>query len=190
MEGFARDRHYTYEDWLVWPEGERWEIIDGIPHMMAPPSTSHQSVSGELFAQIHTLLRDKPCRVFHAPFSVRLNPDGADDTVLEPDLAVICDVNKLDKQGCKGVPDLVVEILSPSTAARDKFHKFNRYLRAGVREYWIVDPDSLTVSAHVLAGGQYVVNVYGDTGYAPISILSGCEIDLKELFQYNFRMEG
>ena len=185
MEEFARDKRYTYADWLTWPEDERWELIDGTPYLPAQPSVEHQSILGELFGQLHMFLKGKPCRVFLAPFGVRLNPCGGDDTILEPDLAILCGQSELDKHGCKGAPDMVAEILSPSTAARDKFHKFNCYLKAGVREYWIVDPDSRTVSAHVLTGGQYVVNVYGDGGQAPVSILSGCVIDLRDLFQYN-----
>jgi Uma2 family endonuclease len=131
-------------------------------------------------------LEGKPCKVFVAPFSVRLNPvaDRRDDTVLEPDLLVVCDPAKLDKRGCNGAPDLVIEILSPSTARNDKVVKLNKYQNAGVREYWIVEPDTQTVLICVLdAGGRYIFSSYDDTGRAPVSVLPGCEIDLGAVFQ-------
>ena len=185
MEAYTREKRYTYADWANWPDDERWELIGGVPHLMAPPLTDHESVSGELYLQIGSFLRDKPCRVFHAGFGVRLNPDGADDTILLPDLTVVCDPSRLSKYGCEGAPDMVAEILSPSTSARDKIYKFDCYLKSGVKEYWIVDPKDQTVSVHLLNNGQYVIHVYGEGGRAPVSVLPGCEIDLQELFKYN-----
>jgi Uma2 family endonuclease len=137
---------YTYRDYLTWPEEERWELIDGLPFLQATPSRIHQKVSGELFAQIHNYLKGKPCEVYHAPFCVRLPKDGEQNedevkTVVEPDIAVICDRSKLDSKGCKGSPDLIIEIVSQTSAKRDKLEKFNKYESAGVKEYWIVEPD-------------------------------------------------
>jgi Uma2 family endonuclease len=106
---------------------------------------------------------------------------------LEPDISVICDSSKLDDLGCNGAPDLIIEILSPSTSSKDKVRKFNLYLDAGVREYWIVDPDAETVQVYVLEDGRYVEASYGvGAGAVPdtiaVTVLPGCVIDLKEVF--------
>jgi Uma2 family endonuclease len=175
---------YTYADFLEWDEGDRGELLDGEFFMFAAPSTEHQRVLMELAYQIKDFLKGKSCKVFPAPFAVRLNPlaDNSDDTVLEPDIVVVCDSSKLDKRGCNGAPDLVVEISSQSTARYDKVEKFRRYQAAGVREYWIVDPDSKTVQACVLEKGRYILSSYDDTSPAPVAILPGCRIDLETVF--------
>ena len=95
---------------------------------------------------------------------------------------IVCGKSKLDKNGCVGAPDMAIEILSPSSARMDKLIKFQKYLKYGVREYWIVDPDSKTVQAHVLDNGNYITNVYADTDEAPIRILDGCVINLQDVF--------
>lgn len=118
------EKRYTYGDYLTWPDEERWELIEGVPYDMTPaPSTNHQRILGELFRQISTFLLDRDCEVFIAPFDVRL-PEGdeADEqiiTVVQPDIAVICDPAKIDRRGCRKAPDFIIEILSPSTAAKD-----------------------------------------------------------------------
>jgi Uma2 family endonuclease len=175
---------YTYADFLEWDEHERCELVDGEVFMLAAPSMEHQRVLMELAYRIRDFLNGKPCKVFPAPFAVRLNPlaDNSDDTVLEPDIVVVCDPSKLDKKGCNGAPDLVMAISSGSTARCDKVEKFRRYQAAGVREYWIVDPDSKTVQACVLENGRYILSSYDDTGPAPVTVLPGCEIDLREVF--------
>lgn len=122
------DRRYTYGDFASWPEGERWEPIDGVAYDMSPaPSPRHQVVLGELHAQFHAALRGSPCRPYLAPLDVRL-PNGTEEdalvsTVVQPDLAVVCDAAKIDARGCRGAPDLLVEILSPSTAYKDQTAK-------------------------------------------------------------------
>jgi len=183
MEPLREEKRYTYADYLTWDDSQRWELIDGIPYAMAPaPSQSHQEASSELHRQIANFLKGKPCKVFAAPFDVRLNVGNDDDTIMQPDLLVVCDSSKLDGKSCNGAPDLVIEILSQSTAQRDKWVKFNVYQRAGVREYWIVDPDAKAVAAHLLENGNYTAKAYGDTGTAPVGVLPGCEIDLQEIF--------
>lgn len=137
--------HYTFADCLTWGENERIEIINGDAVMMAPPTRAHQKISGELFRQLANFLEGKKCEVYAAPFAVRLFEKEGDspesvDTMVEPDISVVCDHGKLDKHGCKGAPDFVVEILSPSTQRHDRLVKLDLYQRAGVREYWIVDP--------------------------------------------------
>ena len=131
-----KDERYTYLDYYSWDDGERWELIDGVAYAMSPaPAPKHQTISRELLVQIANFLKGKPYEVFHAPFDVRLNADSDDDTVMQPDIFVVCDKSKIDDKGCNGAPDMIIEILSPSTAKRDIVLKFNAYLQAGVREY-------------------------------------------------------
>lgn len=141
---------YTFADVLTWSENERIEIINGEAVMMVPPSRIHQKISGEIFRQFANYLEGKKCEVYPAPLGVRLFEKDGDvpddvDTVVEPDISVICDKNKLDKHGCKGAPDMVIEVLSPSTLRHDRFVKLALYQQAGVREYWIVEPETRTV---------------------------------------------
>ena len=173
----------TYADYSAWDGDERWELINGVPYAMSPgPSEGHQSVLLKLARQLGDYLDGKPCKVFVAPFDVRLNANTYDDTVVQPDILVVCDDSKLDGKSCVGAPDLVIEILSPSTALKDKNLKFKKYLEAGVREYWIADPDSKTISAHILDNGRYYVTSYAEADTAPVQVLEGCEIDLAKVF--------
>jgi Uma2 family endonuclease len=174
---------YTYADVLEWSEDFRAEIIEGELFMMSPPVRKHQGLVMEISRQISNFLKGKPCKVYPAPFGVRLHPreDHRDKTVLEPDLSVICDSSKLDDRGCNGAPDLIIEILSPSTSTKDKVRKYNLYLDAGVREYWIVDPDTESAQVYVLENGRYAAAyVVPDT--VPVTVLPGCIINLKEVF--------
>jgi Uma2 family endonuclease len=175
---------YTWADFLEWDEHIRAEIMDGEVVAMAPPSAPHQAVVGELFYRIRTFLEGKPCKVYPAPYAVRLKPqeDGSDDTVLEPDVVVVCDPAKRDRQGCKGAPDLIIEVLSPSTARYDRIVKYRKYQEAGVREYWIVDPDTQSIQVCVLENGRYVVSMYDEADTAPVSVLPGCGIVVKDIF--------
>ncbi len=146
--------HFTYGDYVGWMGDERWELIDGIAHLMSPsPRRSHQRLSIRLAAQLDRFFGDGPCQVYAAPFDVRLpkggEPDAEIDTVVQPDLVVVCDPGKLDAAGCRGAPDWVIEILSPSTQARDLVEKRDVYERAGVREYWVIDPETLTLVRHL-----------------------------------------
>ncbi|MDR1948303.1 MAG: Uma2 family endonuclease [Spirochaetaceae bacterium] len=176
--------YYTYADYLTWEGSERYELIDGEAYMMALPSRIHQEISGSLYYALRSYLEGKPCKVYAAPFAVRLNPaeDQSDDTVLEPDIVVVCDPSKLDDRGCNGAPDLVIEILSPSNTRHDRLVKFNKYRQAGVREYWIVGPEEKIVTVYVLKNGEYTAFNYDDTGTAPVTVLPECEIDLKTIF--------
>jgi Uma2 family endonuclease len=186
MLALAEERtYYTYADILEWDESVRAEIIDGELYMMALPSTFHQEISMELSGQLGNFLKGKPCKAFAAPFGVRLFPreDLSDNTLVEPDIALICDRSKIDERGCNGAPDLIIEILSPSNGRHDLVLKFNKYLEAGVREYWIVDPVEQAVQAHILDNGRYVTNIYDDKAQVPVSVLPGCVIDLPAVFE-------
>lgn len=185
----SQEKRYTYADILDWPEEERVELIYGEPYLMAPaPSPNHQSISCALIVQIGGYLEGKKCRAFHAPFDVRLfEEDGNQphhvDTVVQPDLLIVCDPNKLDRHGCKGAPDLVVEILSPSTMRHDRLLKFNLYQKAGVKEYWIVDPDAKGVMVMTLEEGQYhAPMLYTAQDTVPVGVLEDCRIDLSRVF--------
>ena len=143
----ASKNHYTFADCLAWDESDRIEIVNGEAIMMSPPSRAHQEILMELARQLANYLEGKRCKVYPAPFAVRLFERDGDapenvDTMVEPDISVVCDNNKLDKHGCKGAPDMVVEILSPSTRRHDRLVKLGLYQQAGVREYWIVDPET------------------------------------------------
>ena len=177
-------KYYTYTDFLEWDEDVRSELLDGEIVVMAPPLRAHQGVITELLFQIRSYLKGKECKVYPAPFAVRLFPqkDKRDDTVFEPDVVVVCDPEKLDDKGCNGPPDMVVEIISPSSAKYDRVLKFRKYQKAGVREYWIVDPEIKTVQVCVLENGRYVTSVYDETDTAPVSVLEGCEVDLAGVF--------
>ena len=184
-----KDEILTYADYLKWDDGERWELIDGFAYNMTPaPSRMHQKISVELTFQFMSYLRNTRCSMYAAPFDVRLyeNDDAADavTTVVQPDLSVICDPSKLDDRGCKGCPDLVVEILSPATARKDTKEKFERYERAGVREYWIADPSAKTVTVFKrLDGGLFGrPDVYGHEERIKVGIFEDLEIDLQPVF--------
>ncbi len=153
-------QHFTYADYAKWPEDERWELIDGVAYGMAAPSRQHQRVVTKITSQIDRHLEGKPCEVYVAPFDVRLpRHDEADDdvdTTVQPDLAVICDKNKLDDKGCRGAPDWIIEVLSPSTALKDMDKKRWLYEQHRVQEYWIIHPIDRWVMVYTLkADGQY-----------------------------------
>jgi Uma2 family endonuclease len=176
---------YLFSDYESWDDDNRYELIDGKVYLMSPaPSIEHQAISGEVFSQLRNFLRGKPCMAFMAPVDVCLNGKGdGDDTIVQPDVLVLCDKSKLDKKRVNGAPDMVVEILSPSSASRDSILKMNKYLNAGVREYWIVDPESKKVYTNLLSNGKYILEVYTETDTVPVGILEGCQIDMKEAFK-------
>lgn len=185
----AKKERYTFADVLEWPDDERAELINGEIFLMAPsPSRGHQGISVELTRQFANYLEGKKCKAYHAPFDVRLFEKEGDapedvDTVVEPDLVVICDPSKLDDRGCKGAPDMVVEILSPSTQRHDRLVKLGLYQRAGVREYWIVSPEEQTVQVFLRQDGSLQLNeVYDRQGVAKVNVLDGCFIELSKVF--------
>ena len=180
-----KGQRYTYADYCAWDGSQRWELIDGAAYAMSPgPSWKHQMIVGNLYFQLAGFLQGKPCMAFVAPLDVRLNAEDGDDTVVQPDILVICDRSKLSGTCCVGAPDMVVEILSPSTASNDMFLKYSKYLQAGVREYWIADPETKTVRAFILKDGKYDSVDYFGSGAVPVHVLEGCEIDLTRVFDF------
>ncbi len=184
----AEKARYTFADVLTWEEDERIELIGGEVVMMSPPSRIHQKISFEIGRQIGNYLEGKKCEVYPAPFGVRLferDGDGPEDvgTMVEPDISVVCDKSKLDKHGCKGAPDMVVEVLSPSTLRHDRFVKLCLYQRAGVREYWIVEPETQTVQVYTLENGILQPRAfYGPGDVAKVNVLEGCFVELAKVF--------
>jgi Uma2 family endonuclease len=196
LEKFADKEYYTYADYLEWDEDARAEIINGNIYMMSPPLTIHQRISMRLSQRIARFLEGKTCEVFAAPFGVRLFPleDKTDDTVVEPDIVVVCDPSKIDERGCNGAPDLIIDILSPSNQRRERFLKFDLYLKAKVREYWVVYPENKEIEVHLFDDGRYFMQAYGvnepDTKeedmareIVPVSVLPGLEINAKDIFK-------
>lgn len=185
----VKRERFTFADCLAWKEDERVEIINGEALMMAPPSRIHQEICFEIGRQLGNYLEGKQCRAYPAPFGVRLFERDGDkpedvDTIVEPDISVICDQSKLDQYGCKGAPDMIVEVLSPSTQRHDQLVKLNLYQRAGVREYWIVDPENRTIRVMLRAddGTFRPHEVYRKEDVAKVNVLNGCFIELNKVF--------
>ncbi|EHQ89703.1 Uma2 family endonuclease [Desulfosporosinus youngiae] len=182
-------QRFTYGDYLTWPEDERWELLNGIAYNMTPaPSRKHQEISGQLHTLFNNYLKGKPCRVYAAPFDVRLpqmqESDEQISTVVQPDIVVVYDKNKLDDRGCQGSPDLVVEITSPSTFQKDLKEKFNLYERAGILEYWIVYPEQNTLAVfHLTNEGKYSrPEVYTEQDSMIVGIFADLIIELQDVF--------
>ena len=180
---------FTYADYCGWPDDQRWELIDGEAYAMTAPDLAHQTVVGELFRQIANHLAGKPCRPFIAPFDVRL-PRGneADDdvtTAVQPDISAICDPAKLDERGCRGAPDWVIEVLSPSTAAKDQIQKLAAYERAEVQEVWLVHHTDHVVSVYTLnaAGGYGKPAIHETTGTLAPGLFPDLLVDWGLIFQ-------
>jgi len=190
--GFAleQDKHYTYRDYLTWPDDFRCELIDGKIYLMTPaPLLAHQDVAGEIFTQAKLALRGKSCRAFIAPVDVRLpsHAEADDDTdiVLQPDVFVVCNADKLDRRGVRGAPDWVVEVLSPSTAGKDQIEKRRIYERHGVLEYWLVHPTDRILTIYRLVDGEFgKPDIYPLEGQTPVGVLPGVTIDWNELAPY------
>ena len=148
MEVLRKEENYTIDDIYALPEGERAELIDGKIYYMAPPNTKHQTLVMDLSYQIKDYIKrnNGECNVFPAPFAVCLNEN--DINYVEPDISVICDKNKITDKGCNGAPDWVIEIVSPSSKQMDYYKKLFKYRTAGVREYWVVDPERELVTIY------------------------------------------
>ena len=178
------NQRYTYADYLTWECRERYEIFNGEAIMMASPSVAHQALQVGLISKFDNWLQGKTCKVFGSPLDVRLFPknDNSDNTVVQPDVLVVCDQNKLGKKSVDGPPDLIIEIVSPSNINSELMRKFHYCLKAGVREYWVIDPELKTVSVHVYNGGHYISTSFEDNDRIPVTILPGSEISLEELW--------
>lgn len=174
----SEERLYTIADIEALPEGERAELIDGKMYMMATPTATHQRVIGFLYFEIQSYIKEKKgkCEVFLSPFSVYLDETN---NYVEPDLIVVCDEDKVDEKGCHGGPDLVIEIVSPSSRRMDYAIKLFKYRTYGVREYWIVDPEKKRIQVYDLENGDMREYTFSDK--VPVGIYQGdLEIDFSE----------
>ena len=188
MDAVILQKTWTYGDYAALNDDKRYEIIEGDITMMAAPGHDHQSVSGEMLRQITNHLDERPCRVFHAPFDVillkkdELRAIDAKNAV-QPDLIIVCDENKIKNIGCVGTPDIVVEILSPTSAMRDMITKRSLYERFGVQQYWIVSTEERCVTVLSLENGRFGEPLIVKEGEILASeILPGLAIDLKKVF--------
>lgn len=181
--------YYSYADYLTWPEEERWELIEGIAYDMTPaPTPKHQEILGELFRVLANWLQGNKCRVYMAPFDVRLagadTPDSEIDKVVQPDISVVCDPQKIDSRGCLGAPDMIIEILSPSTLKKDMGIKLALYERFGVKEYWVVYPLDEIVMVFLLENGMYrKPTVYSVPDEIPVKLFAELTIPLESVFR-------
>ena len=189
MDASSKDKlknQLTYADYKKWEiaEGGRFEFIHGEAYTIPSPGERHQAILMELSAQIHCFSRGKPFKVYPAPFDVRLfyKDDESDDTVVQPDITVICDNKKLGSEGCRGVPDLVIEILAPSNTDPEMARKLKLYKEAQVQEYWVVDPAKKKLTAHNFKNGIIKSISYGSNETVSTSILPGLEINLGQVF--------
>ncbi len=180
-----RERPFTYADYKSWPEGERWELIDGEAYAMSPaPRRIHQALAIQFAGQLDPLFSGKPCRPYIAPVDVFLTEAGEslDEAVhvVQPDAFVVCDKSKLIDEGVRGAPDFVIEVLSPATAMKDQTQKRRLYETQGVREYWIVNPETFEVFIYCLKDGEYCLPAVADLrGPVSVSIFPGLALRVR-----------
>lgn len=181
---------YTYADYLSWKFTDLVELVRGrVMRKMSAPTSAHQQCSSNLQGLVWNHLRGQPCRVFAAPFDVRLlrstgNGDAQVRTVVQPDLCVICDLAKIDRRGCLGAPEWIIEIISPGTATHDTKTKFDLYAENGVGEYWIVLPGEQNVSVYVLQDGEYQPKGdFYEPGLIPSHTLPELQLEWADVFE-------
>ena len=174
---------YTTADIEAVPEGIRAELLDGEMYMMAPPVTVHQMMLSWLNSEIYAKIKERGgrCKTIPAPFGVYIKKDNKN--YVEPDISVICDMDKLDKKGCQGAPDWVIEIISPSSKRMDYYLKLHVYEEVGVREYWVVDPEKKSVVVYDLENNESP-SLYRFTDTVTARILGDAAIDFSELEEY------
>ena len=183
MTALPSEKPYTVADIEALPEGQRAELIDGDMYLLATPTRIHQRLSGQLHHAIlsHIEQKEMPCDAYAAPFAVYIG--GAEDNYnyVEPDISVICDETKLTDKGCVGAPDWIIEIVSPSSIQTDYSRKLSLYERSGVREYWIINPETQTVRTYSFADGEAVTREYDFDDSIPVRICDGFRIRVKDL---------
>jgi Uma2 family endonuclease len=190
MDNTAKNKTYTYTDYMKYPEGERIEIIDGhIYDMAAAPSRIHQKIIIELAVEIRNYIKANKgdCEVYPAPFDVILKNDDEElsnsKNIVQPDISVICDKNKLTDKGCTGAPDMIIEVVSPYNPNSDYIRKLNLYDQYKVREYWIINPIKETILVYTLdENNQYAApETYSFADTIKVGIYDNLEIDFNTL---------
>ncbi len=175
---------YTLEDYLALPDEQRVELIDGVFYVMFSPSIPHQLISGELYRIISNHIRESGgnCIPFIAPADVQLDCDNR--TIVQPDVFIVCDRTKLDHARSYGAPDMIIEVLSPSTKKKDMFIKLNKYQNADVREYWMIDLKNERIIVYQFERDD-LVTIYGFSDSVPVGIYDGeLQINFKEITDY------
>lgn len=177
--GLAQEQIYTVEDVESMPEGEMVELIDGRLYYMAAPTARHQEIVTFLCWKIQSFLKNSkcPCRVYASPFAVFLNDDGYN--YFMPDISVICDKDKMGRDGCHGAPDLIMEIVSKSSQSLDYMTKLFKYRAAGVKEYWIIDPLKKVILVYDFIGNQ--AGQFAFTDCIRVNIFEDFMLDFAEL---------
>ena len=192
MDNLARkvEQKFTCADYLTWPENERWEIIDGIAYNMSPsPTDIHQEIISQLLTELNLYFREKKCKVYPAPFDLRLPDNKLDEDdkiydVVQPDIMVVCDSSKISYKGCKGSPDIVIEVLSLSTASHDFVTKKRLYEKNKIKQYWIVNPKTKDIYVYKIQdNGKYgEPEEYKKEDKIKVEDFEGLGIDLKMVF--------
>ena len=183
-----RQGEYTVDDYYNWPEDERIELIDGVIYHVSMPSIRHQLIVGEIDFVFKSFVKSKKgkCKIFGAGVDVRIDRD--DKTIVVPDIAIVCQKDNLTERYMDGAPDLVVEVLSPSTKKKDLTIKYVKYASAGVREYWIVDPKKESVVVYEFSGEEELdvqIHLYTFDNQIPVGIWNGeCVVDFAEIKEY------
>ncbi len=182
--GVSRQRTYTLEDYYRVPEERRVELIDGVIYDMSSPSSFHQLVAGLIYTKLltHVLDGKGQCLPMIAPIDVQLDRDNR--TMVQPDVVVVCDRDKIIEHCIYGAPDFVIEVLSRSSAKRDSVIKLNKYLSAGVREYWLIDPDRQKVLVYHFEKEEYPI-IHSFDAQIPVGIWDdGFAIDFREVYEH------
>lgn len=177
MDALKNEVIYTIDDIYALPDGQRAELIDGKIYYMAPPNTKHQRLVHFFDREIGNYIQSKKgeCEIFPAPFAVFLNKD--DINYVEPDISVICDTNKITDAGCCGAPDWIIEIVSPGSRQMDYFKKLFKYRTAGVREYWVADPEKKMVTVYSFEKDSMSEYPFG--AEVPVGIYDGFSIKIR-----------
>lgn len=170
-----KENLYTIDYIYSLPEDKRVELIDGIIYDMSAPKRIHQDISMSLSKQLSEAVdkNNGECKVYAAPFGVKLD----DYNYVEPDISLICDKNKLTDDGCVGVPELIMEIVSPSSVRNDYVLKLNKYINAGIFEYWIIDPSEKRIMVY-LKSNNYIPSIYRISDEIKVDIIKNCNIKL------------
>jgi len=179
-----RQGEYTLDDYYAIPEDIRAELIDGVIYDLSAPTTIHQAIAGFIYARLlaHVLAHKGLCMPFISPVDVQLDCDQS--TMVQPDVIIVCDRDKLINRCVFGAPDFIIEVLSPSTRRKDMIVKLNKYMTAGVREYWMIDPKKKNVLVYDFEHNQYPM-IFGFEDTIPVHMWNGaCVIDFKELYEH------
>ena len=176
------EKKYSYADYLTWQDDERWELIDGKAYDMTPaPTTTHQRIAARFYSRLEAALDGKPCTAFIAPTDVVLSRHD----VVQPDVLVVCDEKKITRENIQGIPDVVVEVLSPASARKDRREKKDLYEKFALKEYILIDPDGHYVERFWLEpdGTFSKGEIFSPQELLPLRALEGVEIPLWEVFQ-------